>query len=455
MPLATLRSAAGDLGAQTNEPGLRFFDASEKGALKFGPGAGLVVGLSIGTSSLRAALVDAHGEAVLTAALEPSGEQLKKSPTDLLEDVKKLVGHLVRRVFDKRPDLLVDGCLPLLGVSVAWPSPINRHKRPDGYALEHSRWKERNLNDRLSRALKLKSQRCNSLNDTAAAALTIAAERSVPMMRDDPPHPRLTFVLRLAGGIGGATVVIEPPVFDPEKLVGGFTTSILLGGRDLHAGEIGHIRIGDGQIDELNRACKRDAMDLEPILPGRCSCAPPEEAAEQIKHLEAYAAAPALARRLGLDPRDVGALDVLRDQPHDPHDPRETRVLEDMGELVAHALRGPIAVLDPAEIVLTGSLAFETVRRRIETYLQANEVFSAAPEVTQLEGDENRYVRARGAALAVVRRQLHRALPELVGHSKAEVRRERVEQLTEPLSEGTWSDSKSARKIDPAHAGDA
>lgn len=449
VPLATLRSAAGDIGAHANDPGLHFFDATGKGELKFGPGAGVVVGLSIGTSSLRAALVDAHGETVLSDALEPSEEQLKKSPPDLLEDVKKLAGHLVGRVFEERPSLLVDGRLPLLGVSVAWPCPINRHKRPDGYALEHSRWKERNLNDRLSRALGLKPQRCSSLNDAAAAALTVAAERTIPWMHDDPPHPRLTFVLRLAGGIGGATVIIEPPRFDPEKQVEGFPTSILLGGRDLHAGEIGHIRIGDGQIGDLNRACEQDDVNLEPITPGRCSCAPREESAEQIKHLEAYAAAPALAQRLRLDLQNVGALDALHERPHDP---RETRVLEDMGELVAHALRGPIAVLDPAEIVLTGSLALETVRKKIETYLQANEVFSAAPEVTRLKGDENRYVRARGAALVVVRRQLHRALPDLVGHQKAEVRSARIEQLTERLPEGTWSDSSSRRRIAPSRS---
>jgi predicted NBD/HSP70 family sugar kinase len=446
VPLATIRSAAEDLGAHASDPGLRFFDATEKGVLKFGPGAGFVVGLSIGTSSLRAALVDAHGKTVLRDALEPSEEQLRKSPPDLLEDIKKLAGHLVGRVFDERPGLLVGGQLPLLGVSVAWPCPVNRHKRPDGYALEHSRWKERSLNDRLSRALGLRPQRCSSLNDTAAAAVTVAAERSVPGMYEEPAHPRLTFVLRLAGGIGGATIVIEPPEFDPDSEVKGFQTSILLGGRDLHAGEIGHIRIGDGQIGELNQACKKEKVDLAEIIPGRCSCTPREESTE-LKHLEAYGAAPALAQRLGLDPRDVGALDGLHERQHDS---RETRVLEDMGELIAHALRGPIAVLDPAEIVLTGSLAFETVRKKIETYLQANEVFGVAPEVTQLEGDENRYARARGAALVVVRSQLYRALPELVGHQKAEVRNARIEQLTERLRKGTWSDSGSSRSIAPS-----
>lgn len=446
VPLATLRSAAADIGAQTKDPGLHFFDATGKGELRFGPGAGLVVGLSIGTSSLRAALVDAHGETVLSNALEPDEQQLKKSPPDLLEDVKKLAGHLVGRAFEERPDLLVDGSLPLIGVSVAWPSPINRHKRPDGYALEHSRWKERNLNDRVSRALGLKPQRCNSLNDAEAAALTVAAERSIPSAHHDFPHPRMTLVLRLAGGIGGATIVIEPPKFDPEKEVKGFPTSILLGGRDLHAGEIGHIRIGDGQITELNEGFQDDLLDLEPITAGHCSCAPREESEDVIKHLEAYAAAPALARRLRLDPRDVGPLDALHDRPHDP---RETRVLEDMGEMVAHALRGAIAVLDPAEIVLTGSLALETVRRKFETYLQQNEVFSAAPEVTRLEGEENQYVRARGAALAVVRRQLYRSLPELVGHSKAEVRHAQIERLTERVSKGIWTASSSERRVAP------
>ncbi len=448
VPLATLRSAAADIGAQAKDPGLHFFDATEKGELKFGPGAGFVIGLSIGTSSLRAALVDAHGETVLSDALDPYEEQLKESPQDLLEDVKKLAGHLVERVFEERPDFLVDGHLPLVGVSVAWPSPINRHKRPDGYALEHSRWKERDLNDRLSRALGLKPQRCSSLNDAEAAAVSVAADRSIPWIHDDPPHPRLTLVLRLAGGIGGATVVIEPPAFDPEKDVKGFVTSFVLGGRDLHAGEIGHISIGEGQIEKLNKACREDGMELGKIVPGRCSCAPRDERAE-IEHLEAYAGAAALARRLGLSPQDVKPLNALHDRPLLK---RETRGLEDMGELVAHALRGAIAVLDPAEIVLTGSLALETVREKIETYLQANEVFSAAPEVTRLEGDDNRYVRARGAGLVVVRRQVHRALPDLVGHQKADVRRARIEQLTEGVPKGTWSDSSSSRAVAPSRS---
>lgn len=442
VPLATLRSAASEIGARVDDPGLHFFDATRKGELRFGPGAGFVVGLSIGTSSLRAALVDAHGETVLSDALEPDENQLKKSPPDLLEDVKKLAGYLVGRAFAERPDLLLDGRLPLLGVSVAWPCPVNRAGRPDGYALEHSRWKERNLNDRLSRALGLKVKHCNSLNDTAAAAVAIAAERTIPNLHDDR-HPRLTFVLRLAGGIGGATVIVERPKLDPEQSVTGFPNSILLGGRDLHAGEIGHIRIGDGQIESLNKACERDRMDLNPIAAGRCSCAPREESAE-IKHLQAYAGAEALAKRLRLGNPNAAALEALRERVLDP---RETRVLKDMGELVAHALRGPIAVLDPAEIVITGSLALEPVKMTIEKYLQDNEVFSAAPEVTCLEGDENRYVRARGAALVVVRRRLYRALPELVGEPKAEVRRARIEELTERFEQGIWSDSKSERKI--------
>jgi predicted NBD/HSP70 family sugar kinase len=450
VPLATLRSAAGDIGARVDDPGLHFFDATGKGELKFGPGAGFVIGLSIGTSSLRAALVDAHGETVLFDALEPDEKQLKKSPPDLLEDVKKLAGNLVGRAFAEHPELLVDGRLPLLGVSVAWPCPVNRAGRPDGYALEHSRWKERALNDRLSRALGLKVRRCNSLNDTAAAAVAVAAERTIPIVHDDP-HTRLTFVLRLAGGIGGATVIVERPMFDPEKPIKGFPNSILLGGRDLHAGEIGHIRIGDGQIDSLNKACERDRMDLDPIAAGRCSCAPREESTE-IKHLQAYAGAEALAKRLRLGDPDAAALEALHERALDP---RETRVLEDMGKLVAHALRGPIAVLDPAEIVITGSLALETVKKTIEEYLQDNEVFSAAPEVTRLDGNENRYVRARGAALVVVRRRLYRALPELVGEAKAEVRRARIEELTERFEEGTWSDSKSERKLAPSRGAEA
>src|SRR5438046_796078 len=58
---ATFRNAGEKLGARTDEPGLRFFDSSIAGRLAFGPGAGLVVGVAVGTESLRAAIVDANG----------------------------------------------------------------------------------------------------------------------------------------------------------------------------------------------------------------------------------------------------------------------------------------------------------------------------------------------------------------------------------------------------------
>ena len=435
VPLATFRSAAQALGARKSEPGVRFFDASTAGRLTFGPGAGLTLGVSIGASSLRAALVDAHGVVIDQDEEPASYGQLEERPEELLKRVRGLGAKILDRAF-RGDDRLVDGKLPLLGVAVAWPCPLNRQGRPEGYALRHSRWKEKNLSIHLSRSLGLDEARCHSLNAAWAAAIAVAADRTSPGAIEEFPHPRLTMVLRLAGGIGGAIVVIEPPTLQLGEgaRLDGFTSSILLGGMNTHAGEIGHTMLWRGQIDRLNKDTPAE-LNLGQIEAGHCSCIPPEDQELRRWHLEAVAAAPSVAARI--DPgREIA--DVMTELVRNPG-PRHEHALKDLAAMLAHALRGPIAILDPAEVVLTGAMAVETVRSELQTYLQSTEVFSAAPKVTRLEGDENEYVRARGAALAVVRGQLYRRLDYLVGESSAELREKRVREHTTLVERGVWS----------------
>jgi predicted NBD/HSP70 family sugar kinase len=256
----TFRGAGLALGAHLGSPGLRFFDSSIDGRLAFGPGAGLVAGVSVGTESLRAALVDANGWVRATHDAEPMGGQLS-APRDVARGRIRAAVAALLAVAATRPGLLVDGALPLLGAAVAWPAPVSRAKRPVGHALAHSSWSRGEPLDWLvGLALGIKALTCFALNDTHAAAIGYAHRVTHAPDYRSWQHPQLTVVLRLAGGVGGAVIVIEPSEdarradrSQGTRRRAGFEDTVLLAGLDNYAGEIGHVPVDPRLVVDLNR----------------------------------------------------------------------------------------------------------------------------------------------------------------------------------------------------------
>lgn len=429
----SFRDAADELGA-TSTPGVHFFDSSE-GTLRFGPGAGLVLGVSVGTGSLRAALVDANGRLHHPKRLEPANGQLALKPTDLLDRIQAVVAEVLAASFDDS-GLLVDGALPFLGISVAWAVPVDRDNRALGASLHPSWLDGSSMRERVAQHLNIKRERSHALNDAHASAIGVAWHQTRHPDHQDQRHPRMGIVMRLAGTISAASIVVESPerVRHPERAqklgpTSGFVASVLLGGRDLHAGELGHLSLDQALIDERN-ASLPDGLGR--LTAYSCSCTTPGESVPD--HLEAYGSATALAHRVAPTEPKCDVVDRIITTPDvEIH----RRALEDVGVLVGHALRGPVLMLDPATITLTGTLAVPTVQKAVSEYLLANKPFGNQPDVQIMERETNRLIRVQGAALAILRAQVHRKLEELVGGQKREVT-PHVRDLTVPLHTFPW-----------------
>lgn len=122
--------------------------------------------------------------------------------------------------------------------------------------------------------------------------------------------------------------------------------------------------------------------------------------------------------------------EVLSHLLDDPENAHHLRALGDVGALVGEALVAPVAMLNPATITLTGALAVRSVRDRIDERLSLEQRFGSDPEIVMLAEQENKFIRAKGAALALIRREVHRRLPELLEEDKFTTT-QRVKALTQ------------------------
>ena len=423
-PTTFLRESAKAIGGHQANPGLRFFDGSSNGWIPFGPGAGVCVGVSVGARSVRAVLVDANGWEYAGETIDELDEQLAQEPL-VLERVKEAVHRVLRRGL-KDANLLVNDSLPLLGIAVAWPTPISRDRGPVGHALAHPTWNNGPLDQRVQLALGLgdvRDVRTFVMSDAHAAAIAVAHRETRGTENLNWTYPRLTVVLRLAGNVSGAVIVVEPKRQNRDKLeISGFKDSILLGGIDNQAGEIGHVPVSRELIKTLNRHA---IEGLGQMRAGRCSCTVAD--AQTPDHLEAYASVLALTRRLY--PRKSRG-EALKAVQRNPKGTLHAHALKDVGTLVGETMLAPVAMLNPAMIVLSGSLALPPVENALKEHLAAAHKLGSQPKIKVLSGEENDNLRAKGAALAMIRIHVHRKFEELLGDRRYV---ENVRALTKPV----------------------
>lgn len=404
-----------------NEPGLRFF-STPPGKLMFGPGAGLVLGISLGTTSLRAGLFDANGLMHREYQAPSKVNQLALAPRQLLDRIRSAATRVLAPALETEA-LLVRGKLRFRGVAIAWPAPINRSKRPVGHALSSRSWQTGTvMTERVARHLEIPTDLSHAINDTWSAAVAVAFDRTQEARHVKAEDPELSVVLRLAGGIGGATIVVEPPSGsgkDKHGVESGFAKSILLGGKDAHAGEIGHVVVPSSTIAERSDERPDGLRELKPY---RCSCTSKDD--EPPNHLEAFVSRAALAQRVAPDqPEEQVIQRILAD----PHDRVHRWALEDIGILTADCILGSVSMLNPAHITLTGALANPIVRDAFDARLYDEHQVISPPAVDYLDGHHNEFIRARGAALVVLRAQVHRRLEDLVGVEGKKIPRQLAE----------------------------
>ncbi len=427
---STFRSAARELGAYQGSPGLAFFDASEEGRLAFGAGAGLAVGVSVGAETVRAVMVDANGWEYYSCESDRLPGQLDAEPTVVLRRIRQTVAKVIDAALSGDDLALVDGALPMLGCSVAWPTPMDRESKPVGHSLAHNSWRSgQRLDNRVSVELGIEGFRSYALNDAHAAAIAVAHHETHRREGLLWKHPMVTIVLRLAGHVGGAVIVLEPPKQHHSGFrKSGFLGSILVGGVDNQAGAIGHVPVASASVGELNRS---RPQNLAKLTPQRCAC----DGSKRM-HLEAFVSVLAVTKRVR--PKgERGA--VLQEIVEHPEAEPQKRALQDVGHLVGDTLVGAVRLLNPAKVIVTGSLGLSVVSKEIKARIEDGHSLGTVPTVgTMLERRDDDFLRARGAALALIRNEVHRSMDKLMAGNRTDVA-ERVEALTIKLKSNPLS----------------
>lgn len=434
------KAIAKNTGSRTVDDRARLGGYLAKGPLRLGPGLGLLIAVSVGSESLRAVVVDANGRlcagddgALLAVEAPPLPGQSDLGPTALIDRIAAVVRDLMRRALDAE-SLLVRGTLPVLGVAVAWPAPLSRsEKRPTGHALGDPGWTEDGapgVHELLARRLGLPVDRSHALNKANAVAVAEAFDQS-----RRPPAPSRTrlagtvLAIHAGGGVGAGTVVMG--ALDEQSSRSAFLGARLLEGTQGYAGELGHWQVPAADVREITEERRDPELAKPPTL--RCTCG-------STACLSTLASAPAFLARMeasgvripGLAPGgDRAAASAMRDALRDLPDARQRRALEDIGRLIGRSLAAPVLMLNPKSITVAGSLAVPEVLHGIETEKgRWRHVLDSGIRVRLLEGADNRFSSARGAALIAFRGRLYRRLEEL-GRSE-----ELLRELTLPVDRG-------------------
>jgi predicted NBD/HSP70 family sugar kinase len=432
----TLAAVAG-VGTRTVSSVLREIgpDATrllESGPVRFGPGAGLALGLSVGSQSVRGALVDANGELHHRTSAEPLAKQLDLAPDDMFRRVKAVAATVLEKAISDESLCISGGSdLGLLGAVVAWPSPLDREKRPKGFVLRDQAWREtdehtgeaRSIPERISETLgdPFTPARCHAVHDVNAHGLCVAFHESRARTidpNDTSSMWRVGLVLRVGEGLGVCSMLLAPP--HAQRL--SFIDSKLIEGTKGLAGELGHLHVDRQTIVDINKNPVEGlaAIDYEK---GKCSCG-------NKHHLESFASAPALLRRL-----EASRLSVPQDGPSQERllvraregqldDPLVLRAGTDIGRILGRALAGPVLLLNPSGITLTGPLASTHL---VSGVVRAGDAWVGVMEDSVKVGlDETSsgdYIGVKGAGLALIRQLVYRDfLDKRVGNTPATFR---------------------------------
>jgi predicted NBD/HSP70 family sugar kinase len=388
-----------------------------------GPGMGLVVGVSMGSESVRAGIVDPNGTLQVESELPASPGQLQAPPEHLLDRIRQAVLETLERAFDQpQLTLKASGALALHGVAVAWPAPMSRDKFPGRAGLRHAGWQQRDpgagkmltLPEHVARVLgaPFYPDTCHALNDVNAQALAIAFDKARDRaLEPDDDRWRVAMVVRVGGGLGAAVVTLAPHA--RRRL--SFIDSRLIVGTNGYAGEFGHLPIEPSVITQLNKdnPLPKDRLARLDYNKAKCSCGRPH-------HLEAFASGAALARRLkasdsaASDP-SIGGTPLLRTIFDGPLDEVQIQAVRDVGRLIGRALASPILMLDPYSITFTGSVAIDELEHgvQLERGVWANGVGDTV-KIESLTPEEGAFAGVRGASIAVLRRHVYRQLEQVV-----------------------------------------
>lgn len=387
-----------------------------KSPLRLGPAFGFVLSIAIGVETLRAGLIDPNGDALCTVDMPRSSDDLRKlDPTELLDRVVACVDALMVQIRDQLA-LSPGSPVPLLGIATAWPSPVRGSGRPAGPGLS-SEWQDPaargTLREEVAARLGMPVGRVHAMNDAFAHGLAISFDKSRVEVRDFAAQgdsdlaTKIAIFLRVGGGLGVSTMLLEP---NRSGRIG-WIDSRLLGGSRSIAGGLAHLPVDPKTIADINSASSWTREWLAPMDPLR-----PCGVCGSVGHLDGFVSGLALQERV--EQSDISREDlhaVLRDidvgsrtTSDDVFNPVH-KALTDIGTILGIAMAGPVLLLDPSIVVLSGSLAREPVRRGIDVARERwMPAWGEQMQIETVPPDSQPLVGVRGAALAVFRRHVHR-----------------------------------------------
>lgn len=390
--------------------------------LRFTRECGFALGIALGTESLRAGLVDANGQLHHPYEVRLA-HQLDLSKQRLLAHVGRAAAQVLGRALADPALRMRAGRLAVLGVTVAWPVPLDRDFRPKTAWLGDRAWGDEPVPVPVGRLLGgpfADARLSHAINDANAAVMALAYDEAVARIGEPAgERSRILMALRLSGGIGAGTMELRP--HHPKRL--SFLDSSLIVGTSGYAGEIGHLPASHSVVAAVQRFSGRgDVPDPHDRLARLrldrvCSCGAKGGAAElddmgAAAHLEAVAGAWALADRLHDSGYDLDEQAAVGDQIGrllERIDPEIERALWECGALIGRAMAAPILMLDPAKIMLTGLLAREPVAtgfNDIRARSKRAPTNTVKAEIRRGDG----YLEVRGAALGTVRQRCWRQI---------------------------------------------
>jgi predicted NBD/HSP70 family sugar kinase len=382
-----------------------------------------VLGLSVDATTVRGALVDANGNLHHQhTTTDTFPNQLELPETALLTRVKSVAATVLSAALqDGGMSTTGTRHLPLLGASISWPSPLDRSKRLSGFTFTDPSWLEQHretgsrpcVPELLSSILgdPFTPERCHALHDVSAHALSLAFGES--RYRTSHNHDfatmwRVGIVVRLESEVSAAAILMAPP--NRSRL--SFIDSKLIEGTRGLAGEIGHLQVNRRLVDEINKRAVAGLKRIE-YEKWKCPCG-------SLYHLGALAGLAAVHQRISKSNQparrggqkqglSVPVGNSTLPQQDLARDNREIQASIDVGRLLGHALSGPIAMLDPWKITLTGSLANQDVIHGInQAGGEWGGVANSSVQFDLCRDDSPDFVGVRGSALAVIRQVVYR-----------------------------------------------
>jgi predicted NBD/HSP70 family sugar kinase len=274
---------------------------------------GLGLGLEIGSSTMRAAVVTPGGEQIAGANRSRPSHRLEPTMVDASACVAEVLESLTTEQSEQ-----------LVGSVVAVPSPVNVHTHTGG-SPAFPAFRRGSLDELFAHALPIGELPVTTVNDADARAI---AEGRFGLARAS----HSAFVLKVSGGVGGA-------LLRRGRIQGGFRGM---------AGEVGHLRVSLDSLSPPPREWKPRLPRLDPDA--RCPCGDVDG-----QHVEAYASTPAIVRRLEDCRKEQVVFEQIAASWRSEQDAR--RCVEDAAHVLGQVAAIVVTVCDPAKIVITGRFA--------------------------------------------------------------------------------------------------